>query len=278
MKIKDYVRLLWAKIQGKKIILFTYKKDWVQVIKRILKSQERDMALFFYDFDQIKTNRFDYIIPLSVYAQEYVNKHKIDDIENKALITPQKCIDICDKKNNFEEFMINNGFEKYYPLLKKETRFPYVVKKNVDEFGLNVKIIENEEDENKYSDLISSKEYIKQDCVSGKEEYTAHIIINNNKIVYLNTLVYVFEQDIFIKGKYCAEKDRVKVNHDHFSPIFQEILSKMEYTQGICCFNYKLVDGVMKIFEINPRFGGSLLEYVDEALFHYMKILDNKSR
>jgi hypothetical protein len=37
--------------------------------------------------------------------------------------------------------------------------------------------------------------------------------------------------------------------------------------QGLCCFNYKLVDGQPVIFELNPRFGGSLPRDINRMLF-----------
>lgn len=269
------IQLLWAKLTGKTTILFSKKKNWKGVIKAMLKRQ-KNISLFFYEFDQVDTANFDYVIPLTVHAQQYANQNKLFNQSNQALISPQKSIEICDKKDKFEEFMLKNGFEQYYPLAQKTATYPYVIKKVVDEFGLNTKIIKNKEDEQKYADLITSKDYIKQAYITGKEEYAAHIILKDNKIIYLNTLAYVFEEDIFVKGKYYKEKNRIKVNHEHFTPIFQEILTKMEYKEGICCFNYKLENGIMQIFEINPRFGGSLLQYIDKVLPIYRKAVEKK--
>ena len=40
--------------------------------------------------------------------------------------------------------------------------------------------------------------------------------------------------------------------------LFGDILGKLDY-EGAACFNYKLADDAPRIFEINPRFGGSLV-------------------
>ena len=61
-----------------------------------------------------------------------------------------------------------------------------------------------------------------------------------------------------------------EVNHDKFLNDFENILSLMNY-QGICCFNYKILDGKPKIFEINPRFGGTMPYFIDQGIHSYIK-------
>jgi hypothetical protein len=47
--------------------------------------------------------------------------------------------------------------------------------------------------------------------------------------------------------------------------LFAEILKKLDY-KGTCCFNFKIEDGAPRIFEINPRFGGSLWRNINACL------------
>lgn len=110
----------------------------------------------------------------------------------------------------------------------------------------------------KGTSIIKFKREIKpgicQEIIYGDTEYTAHLALKNG--VLLHSLIY--------KGKLPTEDhikrtpftEYEKVEHD-ISPILK-ILKDLNYT-GICCPNYKIVDGVIKIFEINPRIGGSLI-------------------
>ena len=49
---------------------------------------------------------------------------------------------------------------------------------------------------------------------------------------------------------------------------FEAILDAMSYTDGTCCFN-KERDGRLLIFEVNPRFGGSLFRDINTCLVAY---------
>ena len=50
---------------------------------------------------------------------------------------------------------------------------------------------------------------------------------------------------------------------------FSAILNSIGY-EGLCCFDYKVINGKPQIFEINPRFGGSLSAY----FFTFLKKLN----
>ncbi len=49
------------------------------------------------------------------------------------------------------------------------------------------------------------------------------------------------------------------VDDETFLDVFADILQIAGFTDGTCCVDYKVVDGIPKIFEVNPRFGWSLL-------------------
>jgi len=57
-----------------------------------------------------------------------------------------------------------------------------------------------------------------------------------------------------IQGEEKAFQNIVKCKH---LELFSNILKNIGY-QGLCCIDYKMKDNSPMIFEINPRFGGSL--------------------
>ncbi|MNC96669.1 hypothetical protein D3C83_141030 [compost metagenome] len=56
-----------------------------------------------------------------------------------------------------------------------------------------------------------------------------------------------------------------------FLDSFCEILTLLKF-EGLCCFNYKIKDSRPLIFEINPRFGGSLCSYFYPFIRHLENI------
>ncbi len=94
----------------------------------------------------------------------------------------------------------------------------------------------------------------------------------DKKIVFHRTVQFTFSENYFVKGKNFKETRRKKVDHSHLHNLFEMILNQLEY-QGICCFNYKILESTVKIFEINPRYGGTMTDFINEALISYRDIL-----
>jgi len=270
MTFKDRLRLLKSKFFGTKTILFSKKIEWETQLRDKIKCHDT----FFYEFDQVDPNLFDIIIPLSLDSQKYLNKHKKYLIPHKAIVPSDFCIDLCNDKLKFYRFLIENNFNEFAPSATGNHKFPYILKKNIGEFGIGTLIIKDENDEKANNDKINSVNYFTQEYIDGAEEYTAHIICVRNRIIYFKVLMFTFSEKCFVKGKH-FEPVAVEVkDHNEYKEIFENILLKMDY-QGICCFNYKTSCGVLIIFEINPRFGGSLTRVIDEGIFHYMEGLRN---
>ena len=50
-----------------------------------------------------------------------------------------------------------------------------------------------------------------------------------------------------------------------FDAIFAKILAALEF-EGVGCFNFKIIDEQPVIFELNPRYGGSLSRDINNFL------------
>ena len=50
------------------------------------------------------------------------------------------------------------------------------------------------------------------------------------------------------------------------------ILKKIAY-KGLCCFNYKIVDDKPLIFEMNPRFGASLIRDLNNIIEKQLELV-----
>lgn len=106
--------------------------------------------------------------------------------------------------------------------------------------------------------MILDPGYFCQQVVAGADEYATHILFKNNRIVNSLTIKYTFFSDLPINGK---EKMQYSyVSKCDYLDKFSAILNSISY-EGLCCFDYKVVDNKPQIFEINPRFGGSLSLY-----------------
>ena len=269
MKFKDRLRLFSAKFLSKKTVLFSSQTNWEPHIrKRLSKS---DYVLFFYPLNQIKPRRFDVIVPLTMPAEKYVNAHRERFTGRTYLCPSDHCIDICNDKKGFHDYFSQHGFQELLPAINEKFDYPYILKKKIGVRGEEIFIINSPEEEKKHKEKIESEEYFTQQYIEGGDEYTAHIIMKNNKIVFFRVLRFSYQDKYFVKGMNFKPKSVERIeNHQKYKRIFEKMLSTMDY-EGICCFNYKVTDEGMKIFEVNPRYGGSMTRFIPGALNSYIK-------
>lgn len=264
MRLKDKLRYLFAKISLKETILFSKKDGWERRIRR----KTKGYIPFFYEFNEINPNNFDVVVPLTLHAQKYLNAHPELLTQQKAIVPSDFCIDLCNDKERFTKYLVENGFGMFAPKIKRNLAYPYILKKKVGAWGEGITVINDSQSEQAHINEIKSDDFFKQEYIEGQEEYTAHIIVIEDKVVFLKTLRFIFVDKYFVKGKNLNHTSVEKVDHSRFKDVFEGILVKMNY-QGICCFNYKVTNENLMIFEINPRYGGSLTRFINEALISY---------
>jgi hypothetical protein len=213
------------------------------------------------DFDTIspeKLKDYDLVVPLTMTALREMHEFP-QPLNNHLIPIPSlKAINICDDKALFSKTLVEKGFGNFLPRTGKGLDFPYILKKNIAWGANSCYFITNPEQEQQYSELISSEDYHCQEIIKGKSEFDAHILYKNHHIVASLGVENSFENDVYLKGKdnyICT-----KIVKCPYLDLFADILEAIGF-EGLCCFNYKENDGMPSIFEINPRFDGSLSRY-----------------
>jgi hypothetical protein len=91
------------------------------------------------------------------------------------------------------------------------------------------------------------------------------------RVAYHSTFRYTFDTPHFVKG--LRWKPPPPEMCECPCPVqLAPILGEADYT-GTSCFNYKMVAGEPKIFEINPRFGQSLAHDINNYLDAYIAVM-----
>jgi hypothetical protein len=238
-----------------KNILFFDKPKWFIALKEAFKYSSH--TINYGTLDDKCIDEYDLIIPLTLKNLTDSNVRNL--LKNKTIPIPSMdAILLCDNKIEFNKFMIANGFGSNIPALEKPFTFPYILKKNKDEYSENTFIIYNVEDEQNYAEQLNSADFFSQEIITGKNEYATHINFIDNKIVNSLTVKYIFKSEGVIKGKH--DNVIITITYCPYLELFTSILQTIGFN-GICCFNYKVKNNVPYILEINPRFGGSLCDY-----------------
>lgn len=240
-----------------KKVVFTKKYEWDEILIKHLKAS--GIQIQFEDIERIDHNE-QVIVPLTIDDLKIYCRNKESFKSNLVPVPSDSAFALCHDKGLFNEFMVKNGFSHLVPSHRAidPSKFPYVLKKKMDEGGVETFMVSDQNDFNLLGNKIFDSAYQLEEFLPGRREYATHILFKKGKIEAAVNICYLFETGSYVKGK---DKYICKyvTSNPHLKQ-FSEVLGAMGF-EGICCFNYKEIKGVPKIFEINPRFGGSLTEY-----------------
>jgi len=203
-------------------------------------------------------DQHDLVVPLTIADTTWlIGRQPL--LARKPLPLPTlECVRLCDDKARLNGALAERGFGDLIPAMGGALPFPYLVKKRIDESSVNTHVVADPQDEQRFEELLASPEYFSQELVAGRDEYATHILFQGGAITCSLTLKYVFDTPTPVKGK--DQFTYRTITRCRFLDEFTAILSSIGF-EGLCCLNYKVRDGRPLLFEINPRFGGSLSPY-----------------
>lgn len=259
--------LLLAKMSStpKIKILFSKDSDRIPNIKRGFRYLSHQTSFEEFTAENVKKN--DLVVPLNMDDLRYLARMPQLVKHNLIPIPNLEAIDVCDDKYLFYKTLEKQGFGDVMPKIGSDLLYPYVLKKKVAQSGDDCFIIRNAEDQEKHEHLINNPDYFCQQMIQGNKEYATHLFYKSGRVVCSINVKYVFAGGSFVKGKdkfICTE-----ISSCPHLDLFASILDAIDY-EGLCCFNYKEINGKPFIFEINPRFGGSLSTF----FFSFLRRLD----
>ncbi len=206
----------------------------------------------------VKSNAIDLLLPLRYEDMRFLSLH---DVGCPYLSPPNfEIVRVLNEKNLFVDLMLYNELDDFLPEIYvictdtpktyKPIKYPAVFKPTVGLAGAGVKIL-NEE-----ADLPEGQtNYIVQEYIEGSKEYVGNYVFYRGELLFSQVMSQVYEGDRHIKhGKMLNNEIVHDFDHQQFSRIF----SLLKYT-GPMCIDFKLIDSKVKIFEINPRFGGTIV-------------------
>lgn len=234
-------------------ILFSVKPAWEPNIRIGFKPTRHH--LLFDAFTDENIEKSDLAVPLTMKDLKYLSTHSTLAARNLIPIPTLSAIEICDDKYVFYQTLTQKGFGSYLPRVGAQLPYPYILKKRVAEDGDNCYLIFNTEDEQTHQAQLSGNEYFSQEIVAGHNEYATHILIKNGRIQSSINIKYTFKEELPIKGQntYISRE----ISGCPYLDLFTTMLNVIEF-EGLCCFNYKVRNNQPYVFEVNPRFGGSL--------------------
>jgi predicted ATP-grasp superfamily ATP-dependent carboligase len=221
----------------------------------------------------------------------------------KNIICPKNydIIELLDNKIKFREFMINNKFQNLIPITYKISN--YIEHKTTSIYTQNKQNSETKEGPKLYSlrnktkvlepivypcifklakthsglgsyicknknELLECQKIHKTDQSFVQEyiydinqyEYAVHMFIYKGNIKWSVCYKLTHPSKLFIQRGKMDEYEKIdKFDYSTFEKIFKVV----NYT-GFTCIDFKMIDNNIKIFEINPRLGGTLVNNLED--------------
>jgi len=245
--------------------------------QKMLASKLQGFEATYRPFDDPSLNPDDYdlVVPLRLEALRQLNSPAAERLRRKALLPTDAVIDLCDDKLAFARFLLSEGYAANVPSLDPPFDVPYMLKRRSDEWGEHCHLITSAEVEQQHAGLIASPDYFLQAFVRGDCEYATHMLVSGTRVTHCGTVQISFAADDLVFGEGIKPLKFTKTENPDHIRLFAGILVRLGY-EGLCCFDYKVVGGIPQIFELNPRFGGSLAFTPNGALRAYHRIVANK--
>ncbi|CAB4334845.1 MAG: hypothetical protein F2690_01610 [Actinobacteria bacterium] len=181
-----------------------------------------------------------------------------------CLVPDSKSLDTLQNKQKFDELLGELSLSKYAPQrldLTDSNVYPIVLKRIDLNGGVGIELIRSESDlmNAVTSNLWTGQNYILQEYIQDFNEFVWHAVYKDGIKIWDTTFKYIMESNEFIRtanSKFTIK--RVSLDRHSFE-VFDSILGRMNYS-GPCNIDFKFQGSDLKIFEINPRLGGSLMK------------------
>ncbi len=217
----------------------------------------------FAPFDAVDLARFDLVVPLRVEQIEGARA-------GRAILPTRELVALCDDKLALNHWLIDHGFGDTVPELlgPAPDRYPYIRKTRHGDFGLGCAMIRGpgEDDGSDHPDIF------RQRAIEGPMEYVLHLLRIHGTIRFHVAYRYDMGQPLPVRGAIDRPAAISPIDPGPVLDTCTAILEAMGY-DGTCCFNYKLEDEQLRILEVNPRFGGSLVGVVTDYVSAHLAAL-----
>jgi glutathione synthase/RimK-type ligase-like ATP-grasp enzyme len=221
-----------------------------------------------------KVNYMSVIIPRTDYAAMELSKYKYEIKKNgyKFLSSDIEIIEnLSDKKN-----LSTNTLVKYLPKIYNINNiiYPFILKKRSGEWGTTVYLINNEcEYKKKVATIDNLDDYILQEAIISKYEYSTQFLVINGKIILMYTKLIEAKDELFIRGRYYQNIKTTQVDSKLIDKTIFEKFFK-HYNGFINC-NFKIKHNNIIILEFNTRLAGNILSMhlqdLNELIITYIK-------
>ncbi|SFP76513.1 hypothetical protein SAMN05216419_101818 [Nitrosomonas cryotolerans] len=197
----------------------------------------------------------DIVVPLHLSDYEILRATSL--FQGKALFPAPETVALCHDKRRFRDWFRTHFDPVYLPAQTVPGSGLLIARPCESEWGVGAVLVES----NQQGGLVCSyadSDMFTEEYITGHTEFAQHVLFDDGHVLYSALSTYEHAADRYVRGVGCGPTRTTLVETDIIPSIFVAILSELNYS-GTACIDYKIdATGQIKIFEINPRMGGSL--------------------
>jgi predicted ATP-grasp superfamily ATP-dependent carboligase len=244
--------------KARQVLFGHHRRLTAQIAHRI---DETQFTPSFAALDRIDTTRFDAVIPLRTEHYAAIPSHAPNCILPDAGV-----VALCNDKLALRNRLAALGFASVLPREVMGPRdYPCLLKPRHGEFGAGIRVLNCPEP--------VPEGYFLERLVPGAREYALHLLVSKGLVVYHQAIRYEMDGEGLIRSETCVPKALHLADAKPFLAWAAGLVKTIGY-EGVCCFNFKVFEGQPMLFEINPRFGGSLIYDVTRFVRAYCEEVD----
>ena len=192
------------------------------------------------------------------------------ELRPMALLPTELALLTLHDKANFARHMLAQGLGEYQPEVYRHThelKFPVALKRTRLNAGVGIARVDNLAQFSRLRTLpqFAGHSVLACEWIEGRVEYVTHAVVVQGRIRWHQSFEYGLEPGQILRRGSSVRNIRPVQVSAHALRVFEAALLPLNYN-GMCNIDFKLTpQGRLKIFEINPRLGGSLLraEYTE---------------
>ncbi len=239
-------------------ILFSQHDGWEMPTRRGFAGLPHKLT--FAPLDRTDLSRFDLIVPLSLADARFVRSQP-DHIRAHAVPLPDEaCSALCHDKPRLNEALIAAGFAAHVPPMGADLAPPFVCKPAHGENSDDCLLVADYAAMLRLGAALDRPGLFRQAAVPGDIEYATHFVMKEGRLERELTVAYHHETALYIKGAAAQPALARTICPCPDAQTLTAMLRTIGYN-GIGCANFKMAGERLQLLEINPRLGGSLMEY-----------------
>ena len=200
----------------------------------------------------------DAVLPLSLEDHAALTARRAAGERVSALLPSVEAVALCDDKLALNRRLIAAGLGALVPpLLPADAPPPFILKRRRDIAGQNSHIVTTPEQVAGLRDRVGDQ-WFRQALVHGGTEHALHVLMQDGQPIFHAMVSYRLAGSVFVKGIHFKPEGHSWSAGGHELALLLPVLQVAGFSDGLCCIDFKLVDGRPQLFEVNPRYGISI--------------------